>query len=479
MNRPMLKQMFAMAMTLCSATVASSAGELQKSRRPNVLFLLSDDQRPDTIRALGNPIIQTPHLDGLVKSGTSFTRATCANPICTPSRAEILTGAGGFQNGVRDFGGRIRPGVALWAQTMKRAGYRTGYVGKWHNDGRPSERGYDETPVLYAGGGGRWSVPTTDWNGRPVTGYRGWIFQTDDRKRKFPERGVGLTPNISADFADAAIGFLKNPNEKRPFFLHVNFTAPHDPLLMPFGYENMYDPRKIPVPKNFLPRHPFDHGNFNGRDEKLLEWPRTKKAVRDELAVYYSVISHLDAQVGRIIKTLKSTGQLENTIVIFASDHGLGVGSHGLRGKQSMYEHTIGVPLIFSGPGIPRGQRTAAQCYLRDLFPTTCDLTHVAIPKSVTGRSLRPVMTGKTDRIYPHVFGYFRNFQRMIRTDDWKLIHYPQVNQTQLFHLKTDPHELQDLSADRKFAARRKELESKLRAWQRSVNDPALTKTAR
>jgi len=457
---------------------AQADASVKRSARSNVLFLLSDDQRPDTIAALGNSVINTPHLDGLVKRGTAFTRATCANPICTPSRAEILTGSSGFRNGVMDFGRRIHQDAALWAVTMKRHGYRTGYVGKWHNDGLPSQRGYDAAPGLYCGGGRRWAVPTFDWNGRPVTGYRSWVFQSADRKTKYPEKGVGLTPNISAEFADAAIGFIKQKPE-RPFFLHVNFTAPHDPLLMPFGYEDMYDPNNMPVPKNFLPRHPFDHGNFKGRDERLFEWPRTKQMVREEMAVYYAVISHMDAQIGRILAALKQTGQLDNTIVIFASDHGLAVGSHGLRGKQSMYEHTIGVPLIMAGPGIPAGKRSSAQCYLRDLFPTVCDLTGIEVPPAVDSRSLKPVLDGTTDTVYPHIFGYFRNYQRMIRTDEWKLIHYPHIDRWQLFHLKTDPHELQNLADDERHADVRKSLTKKLRAWQQSVNDPVLKRKGR
>ena len=362
---------------------------------------------------------------------------------------------------------------------MKRAGYHTWYVGKWHNDGRPGQRGYEEADGLYAGGGGPWAVPTYDWNGRPVTGYRGWLFQEDgpdfkaSQRTLYPERGIGLTPNISEDFADAAIRFIGRKPEK-PFFLHVNFPAPHDPLLMPFGYESMYDPEKMPVPKNFLPEHPFDHGNFRGRDEQLLEWPRTKKAVRDELTVYYAVISHLDAQIGRIIQTLTETGQYENTIIIFGGDHGLAVGSHGLRGKQSMYEHTIGVPMIFRGPGIPAGKRFPAQCYLRDLFPTTCSLCGIEIPNSVDGRSLKPVMEGKVKSIYPYIFGYFRNFQRMIRTEEWKLIYYPHLNRYQLFNLRSDPDELKDLSSDRRFAKIKSDLRQKLETWQRQQNDPAL-----
>ena len=463
-------QTIIVAAVLCaSCPLALSA---PNASRPNVLFLLTDDQRPDTIAALGNGIIKTPNLDWLVKHGTTFTRATCANPICTPSRAEILTGASGFDMGVRDFGGRISADSALLAKTMQTAGYETGYVGKWHNDGRPSSRGYQSSVGLFSGGGGKWWRPMLDWNGRAVTGYRGWIFQTDDR-RFDPSRGIGLTPNISAHFANAAIEFVSR-KRTQPFFLHVNFTAPHDPLLMPLGYETMYDPKAMPLPPNFLPKHPFDHGNYEGRDERLFEWPRTPQMVKQELAVYYAVISHLDAQIGRILARLRTTGQLANTLVIFASDHGLAVGSHGLRGKQSMYDHTIGVPLILSGPSIPADRKLDAQCYLRDLFPTVCELSSIVIPKQVTGRSLQPVLTGKSTQIYPEVFGYFRDFQRMIRTDRWKLISYPKVDRTQMFDLKHDPHELRDLSDVAEFAATRQELESRLRAWQKRVGDTAV-----
>lgn len=470
-NAPVLRSLCIPLIWASLMTVVSTA-HAEQTKRPNFLFLLSDDQRPDTIHAAGNAVIQTPHLDKLYASGTSFSRAICANPICTPSRAEILTGCSGFRNGVRDFGHKINPKLALWAATLRDAGYRTGYVGKWHNDGRPSTRGYQETAGLFTGGGGKWAVPTFDWNGRPVTGYRGWIFQTDDR-RLFPEKGIGLTPNISEHFADAAIGLIRRPSDK-PFFLHVNFPAPHDPLLMPFGYEGMYDPNKIPLPKNFLPEHPFDHGNFNGRDEKLLPWPRTSKDVRDELAVYYAVISHMDAQIGRIMQALKETGQLENTVVIFSSDHGLGMGSHGLRGKQSMYEHTINVPLILSGPGIPSGKQLDAQCYLRDLFPTTCQLAGVDIPSTVQGKSLVPLLSGEAKSIYREVYGQFRDFQRMIRTKQWKYIYYPHLKKSQLFHLATDPDERTNLAGNPKHFGIEKKLRKKLQAWQLANDDPAL-----
>jgi arylsulfatase A-like enzyme len=438
--------------------------------RPNVLVIVTDDQRPDTIGALGNPVIRTPNLDALVRRGSTFTRAVCANPICTPSRAEILTGCSGFRNGVVDFGDKINPQCVAWATAMQRAGYRTCYVGKWHNDGRPSGYGYDECRGLFAGGGGRWWTPQQDHHGREVTGYRGWVFQTDSGEM-FPELGVGLTPAISCRFADAAIEYLRESRD-RPFFLHVNFTAPHDPLLMPPGYENLYVPRAMPLPENFLPEHPFDHGNLRGRDEQLLPWPRTADDVRADLAVYYAVISHLDEQIGRIVDALHQSGQWQKTIVVFTSDHGLAVGSHGLRGKQNMYEHTIGVPLILCGPGLPVGRRFAAQVYLRDLYPTVCDLAGVPVPPGVTGTSFKPVLQGQTETAHPFVVGYFRDRQRMIRTERWKLIHYPHLGRWQLFDLQDDPGETRDLAGDPQRAEIVQELQSMLARWQLENGDP-------
>lgn len=443
---------WASLLVLCSVFATSS--------KLNVLLLVSDDQRPDTVAALGNKVIQTPSLDQLVNGGTSFLQATCGNPICTPSRAEILTGCSSFRNGVMDFGRKIRPDLATWPRTMRKGGYHAWYVGKWHNNDKPSTHGFSDSLGLYTGGGRKWYKPQLDWKGMEVTGYRNWLFQTEEGKM-FPERGVGLTPDVSAKFAAAAIRFIRRKSDK-PFFLQVNFTAPHDPLLIPPGYENKYDPDKIPLPKNFLPRHPFDHGNFEGRDERMLPWPRDPDMVRKNLAVYYAVISHMDEQIGRILDVLEETEQDKDTLVIFTSDHGLAVGSHGLMGKQSMYEHTIRVPLVIAGPGIPKGKRNEALCYLRDLFPTICDLVNLPIPKSVEGRSLKPVIQGDEDAVYSEIYGYFRDKQRMVRDKRWKLIHYPEIDRWQLFDLSKDPLERKDLIKEKRHAQVVRRLQSQL-----------------
>ncbi|MBL63658.1 MAG: choline-sulfatase [Opitutae bacterium] len=439
---------------------------LDARSKPNVLLIVTDDQRSDTIASLGNEIIDTPNLDRLVKWGTTFEQATCANPLCVPSRAEILTGCSSFRNGVLGMGGeRIDPKLTLLPTAMASSGYHAWYSGKWMNDGKPLTRGYHETQGLFGSGGGTWKKGEIilGRKGRPVTGYRNWTFK-DAKGKPELDKGIGLTPLTDKYVADGALKFLKRKTDK-PFFLHVNFTGPHDPLIYPPGYEDKYKPADLKLPPNFLPRHPFDHGNFEGRDEQLLPWPRTKEDVLDELSVYYAVIDHIDKQVGRIIGQLRADGRLKNTYVIFTSDHGLALGSHGLMGKQNMYEHTIRVPLVIAGPKVPAGKRSDALCYLRDLYPTICDLAGIAIPESVEGKSLKPVIIGKQDAIYSEIYGYFRDKQRMVRNTRYKLIHYPHLDRHQLFDLQKDPHERNDLSGDKRHNKVLRELQDKLATW--------------
>ncbi len=443
--------------------------------KPNFLVIVSDDQRPDTIRALGNEIIHTPNLDRLVREGMTFTRAVCPFPLCVPSRAEILTGTSAFENGVPFKGRRMKPGLVLWGDAMRGGGYHTWYCGKWMNDGSPKTRGYDETSGLFSSGGAgaAGKQPRYNRNGRLVTGYRGWTFKTNDGQPE-PEKGIGLTGKTSRYIANGAIALLEREVD-RPFFLHVNFTAPHDPLVIPPGYAEKYDPGRIPLPKNFTPRHPFDHGNAKSRDEELLPLPRTKGDIRDQLAAYYAVIDDMDAQIGRVLRKLEETGRRDNTIIIFTSDHGLAIGSHGLMGKQNMYEHTVGVPFIIAGQGIPKGRRSSAGIYLRDMFPTVCELAGIDVPATVTAQSFASILRGeKSPASRQTAYAYFYDRQRMIRTDRWKLILYPHLDRYQLFDLKTDPHELNDLSTDATHADRMNRLRSQMEQWFRRRGDTVL-----
>lgn len=449
--------------SLCAFLTTSTGPRLlaQHVDPPNVVLIVSDDQRPDTIAALGNPLIRTPALDRLVRMGTAFDNAICANPICTPSRAEILTGCSGIRNRVFDFGRTIDPQLPTLPEPFADAGYATWYCGKWHNNGQPKDHGYSHTRGLYTGGGGKWAQPQVDYRGHAVTGYTGWIFRDQDGS-PLPELGVGLTANISEIIADAAVGVITS--SERPFFLHVNFTAPHDPLLIPPGDAYGYSSEQMRLPENFRPTHPFDHGNTNGRDENVVPPPRTEQEVLSDLAAYYSVITHMDAQIGRIIDALDQRDMLEQTIIVFCSDHGLAMGSHGLRGKQNQYDHTIRVPLILVGPGVPENRRSKGHVYLRDLFPTLCELAAVEVP-DVDGKSQVPVLNGERDSVHEFTVGYFRDSQRMIRTDHWKLIHYPLIDRLQLFDLQKDPLEQNDLAQNTTYVKVRSDLLKRLDEW--------------
>jgi arylsulfatase A-like enzyme len=232
----------------------------------------------------------------------------------------------------------------------------------------------------------------------------------------------------------------------------------------------------MPLPKNFAPDHPFDHGNRGGRDEVLVPRPLTPELIRNELAVYYALVEHLDAQLGRIVDALAQRDELDNTIVIFTSDHGLAVGSHGLFGKQNMYDHTIGVPLVMAGPGIPQGQTLRAQCYLRDLFPTICEWGGAEVPADLDGRSLRPLLDGTKQELRFDVVGYFTDTQRMIRGERWKYIRYPKAGREQLFDLKNDPNELTNLIDVPEHTALKTELRIRLGIWLYEHGDPLMRK---
>jgi arylsulfatase A-like enzyme len=442
--------------------------------KPNVLFIVADDLRADVTSVYGGPV-KTPHLDALAARGCVFTRATCGYPICHVSRTEMITGRSLVAEASASKGGAVSfaPQWAVWPEVMRQSGWHTVFSGKWHVQGTPWTRGYAETSGLFSSGGAKGIKVTLPESatGRKVTGYTGWTFKTNENKPLL-DFGVGLMPDTDEHIADGAIRAIRAQTGK-PLFIHVNFTATHDPLHWPRGMENLHKAADIVLPENFRPQHPFDHGNINGRDELIVPAPRTAEDVQRERAVYYTLLENLDAQVGRMLQALKEQGTIGHTLIIFTSDHGLALGSHGLMGKQNQYEHTANVPLILAGPGIPEGKRITAQCALRDLFPTVCDMVALPVPSSVQGLSLAPVLKGEKEAVHDAIFGYFSDSQRMIRTNDgWKLIWYPKIARTQLFHVTEDPLELRDLSTDPQEKSRIDQMMRALKAWLNEKGDP-------
>jgi len=185
------------------------------------------------------------------------------------------------------------------------------------------------------------------------------------------------------------------------------------------------------------------------------------------------MITHLDDQIGRVLKALEESGQVDNTIIIFAGDNGLAVGQHGLLGKQNLYEHSVRVPLIIGGPNLPQGEKCDALCYLLDIFPTICELVDIPLPETVEGKSLVPLITGEKKKIRDYVFGAYKNFQRMVSDGHWKLILYNVEGKqtTQLFDLQNDPWEIKNLAKDTAQTDRIKELTVLLKKWMKENGD--------
>ena len=434
-----------------------AAQVVQAARRPNILFLFADDQRPDTIAAYGNRYIKTPHIDRLVRDGFNFRRAYCMGSIhgavCQPSRAMLMSGRTLWRVPMN------LKGVPMLPEVLGRHGYVTFGTGKWHNRPESFTRGFQHGRAVFIGGmSNHLKVPIRDL--------------TSEGKLTPPRQAKKFSSEV---FADAAIEFLESRrgrNEK-PFFAYVSFSSPHDPRQPPGKYARMYEAGRaqLPLPANFMPQHPFHNGWMVGRDEALAGWPRTREVIRSQLGEYYGMISHLDEQVGRVLKALEATGQAENTIVIYAADHGLAVGSHGLLGKQNLYEHSMGTPLLVTGPGIPRGKSSNALVYLYDLFPTICSWTGAPVPNNVEGQSLAGIVAGKTTAVRTSLFTTYENLMRSVRDDRYKLIRYTQINHTQLFDLHEDPDELKNLIEEPAQAKRAGRLMKLLATWQQKTGD--------
>jgi len=429
-NRFLLTFLFAFLAPLIGRPLAAAD---EPKKKPNVVFLFADDQRADTIAALGNQHIKTPNLDRLVRSGFVFRNAYCLGAnvpaVCTPSRNMLLSGRAFF----RWQGPQAQPELANFPTSMKTAGYETYHHGKRGNT----------SPAIQA-----------------LFEHNKYVVDNEDRTNGEPCQTI----------VDEAIGFLKSRQRGKPVFMYLAFSNPHDPRVAAQKYVDLYERDKIPLPKNYRPLHPFNNGEQFVRDELLADFPRTEDAVRKHLHDYYAVISAMDHHIGRLLAALKELGMYDNTIFIYSADHGLAIGSHGLFGKQNLYEAGMKPPLIFAGPGIPKGE-TRALVYLLDIFPTVCDFVGTEVPSGLDGKSLKPIIEGKSSGVRDTLFLAYREVQRAVRDSRWKLIRYPQVNVTQLFDLQSDPDEMSNLADKPEHAQRIRPLMAEMERWQKSLGD--------
>lgn len=428
----------------------------QAGRHPNILFILTDDQRFSTIGILGREPVHTPAMDELARNGILFTQAHIMGglqgAICMPSRAMLMTGKSLFHQHID--GEYISAQDIMMPQYFHQQGYPTFETGKWHNGPAALNRGFDSADNIYIGGMHSYE------SGGHLTPVLHHYDSTGQYKNAFTGDHFS-----SVYYADAIISFLdRQKNSVQPFFAYAAFTAPHDPRTPPSAFAAQYDSSKIALPLNFFPQHPFDNGEMDVRDEVLLPVPRNKEAVKGEIAKYYGMISEVDHEIGRIIEALKKNGQYDNTIIVFAGDNGLAVGQHGLLGKQNLYDHSIRVPLIIAGPGIARNKRSDAYVYLYDAFPSLCGLAGFKAPASLDGISFAQAAQGKTFPGRKQLFFVYANLQRAVKKNGYKLIRY-NVNgasHEQLFNLSADPYETHNLAGEARYRGLVKELEQLL-----------------
>ena len=418
--------------------------------KPNIVFLFADDQRFDTIAALGNRQIRTPHMDWLVQQGTAFTHACIpggtSGAVCMPSRAMLHTGRTLFH--IHGAGETIPREHMTLGETLRGADYHTFGVGKWHNGTASFHRSFAAGGEIFFGGmADHWNVPVFDFD--PTGKYDKRClyvenpFGSNQTKERFCDH-IHAGRHSTDIISDTGVRFLETHPAGQPYFLSLSFLAPHDPRTMPMEFLEMYDPATIELPGNFLPKHPFDNGELKVRDELLAAFPRTPSEIRRHLADYYAMISHLDDRIGRVIAAVRARGELDRTIFVLCGDNGLALGQHGLMGKQSLYDHSIRVPLVLCGPGIPAGKTSDALVYLLDIFPTLCALTGTPVPATVQGKNL---LTAQRNSLYLA----YTDKHRGVRTRQHKLIEYV-VNDrhvmTQVFDVVADPLETRNLADD-------------------------------
>lgn len=410
----------------------------------NIIIIYADDHSYHALGAMGNNIVKTPNLDKLAASGLLFTQTHVMGghqgAVCVPSRAMLMTGR--YVNQLPGDGSMIPANFISLPEVLRSKGFTTYHTGKWHSDKASHHRMFSTGGDIFLGGmhferdGGQ-AHPT--------------VYKFDSTGSYPASRKRNSDTFSTTLYANNAIQFLSSQTAKeKPFFCYVAFTSPHDPRTPPAAFEKIYDPASIPLPSNFMTKHPFDNGDMLVRDEQLLPTPRDPAATKKDIALYYGMVSEMDAQVGRIMEALYKSGLRENTLIIFAGDNGLAVGQHGLLGKQNLYEHSIRVPMIISGPGIPANAKTNGFTYLSDIAPTVYEYLGIKAPASVEAKSFFSVLKDPSKKIRKNIYNVYGHWSRSIKTEDgFKLILYnvDGVLTTQLFDLRNDPWETKDLSA--------------------------------
>lgn len=438
-----------------SVVILFCTGTQAAETRPNVLFFAVDDLN-DWIGCLGgHPQVQTPNIDRLAARGTLFTNAHCQAPLCNPSRSSIMTSLRPSSTGICG----LSPGIRLVEKTQDRvtlpqtftsAGYYTYTCGKIYHDGSIQPRFQ--------------KAEFNEWGpspgpGRPATPF----VQTPGNHKAmdwgpFPERDED---HGDYTIATAAIDALHAAPKDKPFFIACGFRMPHVPCYAPQKYFDLY-----PAATTKLPPVRDDDRDDTPRFSWYLHWklpePRLKYLKQYDqwlplVRAYLASTSLMDAQVGRVLDALDKTGRADNTIVVLWSDHGWHLGEKLITGKNTLWDRSTHVPLMFAGPGVTKGQKCGRPAELLDIYPTLLELAGLPTRDDLEGHSLMPQLRdASAPREWPAITTH-NTGNHGIRTEDWRYIHYADGSE-ELYDMKNDPHEWTNLAADPKHAATKHEL---------------------
>ncbi|MEC9010728.1 MAG: sulfatase [Planctomycetota bacterium] len=433
---------------------------LAAAGRPNIILVITDDQRFDALGCMGNAVLKTPHIDGLAAQGALFTHTFCTTSICATSRASFLTGQYAMRHGIRSF--RKSLTESQWKDAfpvlLRQAGYRTAMVGKWGLGGPLPRERYD-------------------------------VFNGFSGQGRYYSKPAGQGPHLTHRLGQQVLDFLETCDGDQPFLLQYYTKAAHcqdgDPW--PFQPDHRYDKLfsgiQVPSPATATEAHFSRLPKFLQTSEARRRWKirfanpaMYQKSVKD----YYRLVVGVDDVIGRVVAKLKQKQLFENTVIIFTSDNGFYLGEHGLAGKWFMHEESIRLPLVICDPRLPegrKGRRLGESALNIDIAPTILDLAGLEVPGSVQGRSLKPLLDGRrvewrNEFFYEHPFQHPRIPKTEgVRGSRWKYVRYTSLDPVveELYDLKEDSREERNLAGDPRFVDRLGDQRNKWREWRERV----------
>ncbi len=432
------------------------------TKKPNILAIMSDQHAPGVLGCLGHPCVKTPHIDALAARGVTFTQAYCPYPMCTPARASYLTGLLTPQHNVWELGSMLNAAIPTWAHALRSAGYQTTIAGKMHFIGDEQLHGFErrisgeyhpyQRPFAYD----PWLKPITDDYVMISSVQR--AGPTDE-----PTRGELFDQSVYDSAMDElAYSSAQRKATGKPWAMSVGYFLPHAPYNVSKPWWDLYEGVDIPLPET-PPTGALFESHIPEQMQGSRKWlglstdGATPQQVKNARRAYYAMVTKIDHMVGQLVKRLQELGELENTIILYTSDHGDNHGTHGMWSKLNFFQESVGLPFVLAGPLSDPGFQTQGTCHapisLIDWLPTLLDLTGQSWPTPLPGKSILPLLKDPTqtwhDRpvISDYACGGTRVPIRMVRLGNFKACFAP-PHPPVLYNLQTDPNEWHDLGQD-------------------------------